>query len=121
MQYATGEELNPCQSEDITHISPFLFLVEEESPYPFCYFFLSKFSLTLYLTIFFTKSSYKIYASWPAKQNSGGHKVVSKTFVDLIQGQIELLRQDLSILGRRCVAFRKISTDQRRSDWYSEF
>jgi predicted O-methyltransferase YrrM len=64
---------------------------------------------------------YKIYGSWPAKQNFGILKVVSKTFVDLVQGQIELLKQDLSILGRRCIAFRKISTDQRKYYWYSEF
>ncbi len=64
---------------------------------------------------------YKIYASWPAKQNSGVLKVVSKTFLDLIQRQIKLLRQDLSILGRRCIAFKKIKTDDRTFDWYSEF
>ena len=64
---------------------------------------------------------YKTHASWPARQNCGALTIAAKTLEYVATRQMKFWRADLSILQRRCVAFRKVKEDDRNAAWYAEF
>jgi predicted O-methyltransferase YrrM len=64
---------------------------------------------------------YKIHAFWPARRIFGARTIMMKTLEYVAARQVKSWKDDLSIFGRRCVAFRKVREDDRKPDWYREF
>lgn len=65
---------------------------------------------------------YRIFASWaPANQAPRILGIARKVFEDLSALQIRFMTDDISMAPCRCVAFKKIRTDNRDSDWYQGF